>query len=199
MSALFSRIADLHQSGHARDDLKLHNESRLIGVADKEFRPAAVLAAITERDRPGLLLIHRPSHMRAHPGQIALPGGKLDAGEDAVTAALREANEELGIATENVRVIGTSDTYRTWTGFEITPVLATIPPDLELIPNPNEVAQWFETPLDFVLNPANQVEVPIDFQGAVHYTWQIEWEEHRIWGVTAALLVNLSHRLGYHG
>ncbi|MEO5599204.1 MAG: coenzyme A pyrophosphatase, partial [Novosphingobium sp.] len=74
MSALFTRLAELHQIGHARDDLQLHGETRFADANALEFRPAAVLAAITEREKPGLLLIHRPSNMRAHPGQIALPG-----------------------------------------------------------------------------------------------------------------------------
>ncbi len=199
MSALFTRLAELHTTGHARDDLDMLVESRITPDTSKEFRAAAVLAAVTERESPGLLLIHRPSHMRAHPGQIALPGGKLDPGEDAVQAALREANEELGIDPDDVRVVGASDSYRTWSGFDITPVIAMIPPNLELNPNPNEVAQWFETPLDYVLDPANQQEIPMEFQGKSYLTWQINWQEHRIWGVTASLLVNLSRRLGYHG
>ncbi len=198
MSALFSRLAELHEHGHARSDLALHRETR-INEETIQFRPAAVLAAMTERDRPGFLLIHRPSNMRAHPGQIAFPGGQIDPGEDAVQAALREAQEELGILSAQVRVIGTSDPYRTGSGFEITPVLAMIPPDLELNPNPLEVAQWFEAPADFLLDPANQQEVPVEFKGIMHMTWAIEWQEHRIWGITAALLVNLSRRLGYHG
>ena len=199
MSALFARLSEMHRQGHARSDLVLHQESRFPPEGFGAIRPAAVLAAITERDQPGVLLIHRPDDMRAHPGQIAFPGGKIDPGEDAVQAALREAHEELGIASHHVRVIGTSDLYHTNSGFEITPVLAMIPPDLPIMPNPMEVAQWFEAPLAFVLDPANQLEVPVEWQGATHMTWAIEWQHHRIWGVTAALLVNLSRRLGWHG
>jgi len=198
MSALFSRLSELHEIGHARDDLRLISDPRVTPENLPQLRPAAVLAAITERAEPGILMIHRPSNMRAHPGQIALPGGKLDPGETPIQAALREANEELGILEHHVRVIGTSDMFNTGSGFEITPVLAMVPADMELNPNPSEVAQWFEAPLDFVLNPANQIEVPIEHQGHTHKTWQIQWQEHRIWGVTASVLVNLSRRLGYH-
>ena len=151
MKALIARVTQLYDAGHsAAID---HRDERQFAAAD--LRPAAVLAAITARERPGFLLIHRPSNMRAHPGQVAFPGGKIDPGEDAVEAALREANEELGIDPADVTVIGASDTYRTGSGYAITPVIAVIPPDLALQPNPAEVAQWFEAPVDFVFDAAN--------------------------------------------
>ncbi|MDE2403294.1 MAG: CoA pyrophosphatase [Sphingomonadales bacterium] len=196
MSALFTRLAERHASGHARNDITLHADTRIPSEAD-DFRPAAVLAAITERARPGVLLIHRPSNMRAHPGQIALPGGKIDADETPVDAALREAHEELGIPPDAVRIVGSSDLYRTGSGFEITPVIGMIPPDLALDPNPHEVAQWFEAPLDHVLDPRNQQRMEVEHEGAIHHTWRIEWHGHEIWGVTAGLLVNLSRRLDW--
>lgn len=198
MSALFNRLSDLYAAGHARDDLALHRDHRRAkpGV---ELRPAAVLVAMTERERPGFLLIHRPSNMRAHPGQVAFPGGKIDPGENPVEAALREAHEELGIRPEDVRIIGESDVYRTITGFEITPVLAMVPPDLPLEPNPAEVAQWFEAPADFVLDPGNHREVLIQHDGNPASYWEIMWNEHRIWGVTAGLIVNLAMRIAWPG
>jgi len=198
MSALFSRLAERHEAGHARNDLVLHHDTRIPSDAEG-FRPAAVLVAVTERERPGVLLIHRPSNMRAHPGQIALPGGKIDPGESPVAAALREAHEELGIHSDLVRVVGTSDAYFTGSGFEITPVIGMIPPDLELDPNPHEVAQWFEAPLDFVLDPANQQQIEVEHEGEIHHSWLIRWQDHEIWGVTAGVLVNLSRRLAWHG
>lgn len=197
MSELFTRLADLHQAGHARDDIAIHSDGRRFSISD--FRPAAVLAAVTERPRPGLLMIHRPTNMRAHPGQVALPGGKLDPGETPVEAALREAHEELGINPEVVRIVGEGDLYQTGSGFEITPVIGVVPADIELNPNPAEVAQWFEAPLDFVLDPANHREREREWNGTMVTYWEILWEEHRIWGVTAGLLVNLSRRLGRHG
>lgn len=193
MSELVARLRSLHEAGHAqeRDDL-LSDERH-----DGSFRPAAVLAAITQRERPGFLLIHRPSNMRSHPGQVAFPGGKIDPGETPVEAALREAWEELGIHECDVTVIGTSDRYRTGTGYEVTPVIAVVPPDLELKPNPTEVARWFEAPVDFVFDRQNQVEQSAFWQGAERRYIEIMWQEHRIWGVTAAIIHNLSRRIAW--
>jgi len=199
MKALRERLAERHEAGHALDAaaLGLHRDTRL-AFQNLEYRPAAVLAAVTDRDDPGVLLTHRPTTMRAHAGEIAFPGGKLDPGETPVEAALREAWEELGIDMDKVHVIGTSDHYFTGSGFEITPVIGMVPPDIELNPNPSEVAQWFEAPLDFVLDPANHQQHMIEFEGAMHPYWEINWEGHAIWGVTAGILVNLSRRLRWH-
>lgn len=193
MSELVARLRRLHADGHAEAMDNLLSDERHDGA----FRPAAVLAAITERERPGFLLIHRPSNMRSHPGQIAFPGGKIDPGETPVEAALREAWEELGIHERDVTVIGTSDTYRTGTGYEVTPVIAVVPADLELNPSPTEVAQWFEAPVDFVFNQSNQVEQSAFWQGAERRYIEIMWQQHRIWGVTAAIIHNLSRRIAW--
>jgi 8-oxo-dGTP pyrophosphatase MutT (NUDIX family) len=198
MSALFDQISQLYDAGHSGDIPVLFSDQRLGGV--ETFTPAAVLVAITERgDNPGVLLLHRPTTMRSHPGQIAFPGGKMDFGETPVEAALREAHEELGIDPAAVRVIGTSDSYKTHSGFEITPVLGLISPDIEITPNPEEVAEWFEAPLGHVLDPENHVGQWVEWEGAMRAYYQIDWQQHQIWGVTAALLVNLSRRLKWHG
>jgi 8-oxo-dGTP pyrophosphatase MutT (NUDIX family) len=194
MSVLVERLRRLHAEGHATPIDGLHQDHRDLPAT---LRPAAVLAAITERDRPGFLMIHRPSNMRSHPGQVAFPGGKIDPGEDAVEAALREANEELGIDPADVTVIGASDEYRTGTGYAVTPVIAVVPPDLELRPNPTEVAKWFEAPVDFVFDAANQVQQSAFWQGAERRYIEIMWEEHRIWGVTAAIIANLAKRIAW--
>lgn len=197
MSDLATRLAEHYRTGHAAPPPDLFGDQRLAGVTT--FRAAAVLVAITERERPGVLLIHRPSDMRAHPGEVAFPGGKTDPGETPTEAALREASEELGIAPDQVRVIGESDLYRTHSGFAITPVLATVPADIAIIPNLTEVAQWFEPPLDFVLDPSNQRREQVAWDGAMRSYYQIDWQGHRIWGVTAGLIVNLSRRLRWRG
>jgi 8-oxo-dGTP pyrophosphatase MutT (NUDIX family) len=165
--------------------------------APPELRPAAVLIAVTDRTEPGVLLIHRPEGLRSHPGQVAFPGGKLDQGEDAITAALREADEELGLTPSKVRLIGASDPFVTGTGYDVTPVLGLVPPDLPLHPNPAEVASWFEAPLGFLLDPGNHVTRQGEWRGAVRSYLEIEWQGHRIWGVTAAIIANLSRRLAW--
>jgi 8-oxo-dGTP pyrophosphatase MutT (NUDIX family) len=194
MSALVERLRALHAEGHAAELTGLHSDERFAG---SELRPAAILAAVTNRERPGFLLIHRPSNMRSHPGQVAFPGGKIDPGEDAVEAALREANEELGIRSEDVTVIGASDVYKTGTGYAVTPVLAVVPPDLVLQPNPTEVAAWFEAPVDFVFDRANHVEQRAYWQEQERRYIEIMWQEHRIWGVTAAIIANLARRIAW--
>ena len=157
--------------------------------------PAAVLMAVTDRPEPGLILTIRREHLRTHAGQIAFPGGRLDPGEDALAAALREAQEELLLDPGVVDPVGQIDQYRTVTGFVVTPVLGVVPPDLPLEPHEHEVADWFEAPLGFVLDPRNQHERSALFQQRMRHYYEINWKEHRIWGVTAAIIVNLSRRL----
>jgi 8-oxo-dGTP pyrophosphatase MutT (NUDIX family) len=200
MSALFAAVSRRFEVGHAAAPPALWTDPRVDEI--ESFKPAAVLIAITERERPGMLLLHRPSTMRAHPGQIAFPGGRIDPGETAVEAALREAHEELGIRPQDVRVIGTSDLYRTGSGYEITPVIGLIPPDITIVPNPAEVAQWFEAPVGFVLDRANQRTRSVQYEGRAHsfveIVWNAEGQDHVIWGVTGAILHNLGGRLNWH-
>lgn len=197
MSDLHRRLSRLHAEGQALAEPRLWIDPRIHQIP--EFKPAAVLVAFTEREEPGILFLHRPSHMRAHPGQIAFPGGRRDPGEGPVEAALREAEEELGLDPALIQVVGTSDLYRTGSGYEITPVLATVPADIAVTPNPTEVASWFEAPASFVLDPANQHEHEIDHEGARHRFVEVLWQGHSIWGVTGAILSNLAQRLAWHG
>lgn len=157
---------------------------------------AAVLVAITDRTEPGLILTRRPETMRKHPGQVAFPGGRRDDGDaDLVSAALREAQEEIALDPAHVTLVGMADPYRTITGFEVTPVLGVIPPDLPLHPNEEEVAAIFEVPLGFVFDPANHVRRAVDWHGETRHYYEMHWGGFRIWGATAAMLVNLSRRL----
>jgi 8-oxo-dGTP pyrophosphatase MutT (NUDIX family) len=157
--------------------------------------PAAVLIAITERDEPGVILTVRREHLRTHAGQVAFPGGRIDPGEDAVTAAMREANEEILLDPQEVEIIGPVDKYRTVTGYVVTPVIGVVPPDLPLEPHEHEVADWFEVPLGFILDRANQQRRSALFQGRERHYYEIMWRDRRIWGATAAMIVNLSRRL----
>ncbi|RMB53778.1 NUDIX domain-containing protein [Sphingomonas sp. PP-CE-3A-406] len=157
--------------------------------------PAAVLIAVTDRADPGVILTQRTDTMSRHPGQIAFPGGRIDPGEDVVTAALREADEEIALPRDEVRVIGEADSYRTVTGFQVTPVIGIIPPDLVFTPSEAEVASVFEVPLAFLLDEANHVEATLEWQGHDRHYYEIMWNERRIWGATAAMIVNLARRL----
>ena len=193
-SALFDRLRRQFDEGHGVALAGLRCDAPF---APPEVRPAAVLIAVTDMAEPGVLLTQRPEGLRAHPGQIAFPGGKLDHGEDAIAAALREAHEELGINPCDVTVIGASDRYVTATGYDVTPVLALVPPDLPLVPNPHEVAGWFEAPLAYLLDPANHVHRTGEWRGRARDFLEIDWQGQRIWGVTAAIIANLSRRLAW--
>lgn len=157
--------------------------------------PAAVMVAVTDRPEPGVILTVRREHMRTHAGQVAFPGGRIDPGEDAIAAALREAWEEIGLDQSTAEVVAEIDPYRTITGFLVTPVLAVVPPDQQLSPHEHEVADWFEAPLHFVLDPANQQLKSALFQGRERHYYEIVWNDRRIWGATAAMIINLSRRL----
>ena len=195
MSDLFDRLLRLFEMGHARDVPDLMSDARF---ADAErTADAAVLIAVTDRSggQPGVILTQRPTTMRDHPGQVAFPGGKLEPGEDAVTAALREAQEELALDPEAVRLIGTTDRYKTGTGFDITPVLGVISPDLPLRADPREVESWFEAPLSLVMDADNWTRNEVFWKGAMRPYLELDYQGYRIWGVTAAICYNLSQRL----
>ncbi len=184
------------QQGHARSLPIVHEDGRIPVLP--RFAPAAVLVAITDRPSPGVILTRRASHMRKHAGQVAFPGGRVDPQDsDEVAAALREAQEEINLPPDAVEIIGTSDHYRTFTGFEILPVLGVVAPDLPLRVHEAEVEALFEVPLDFLLSPANRLRKDVEFSGKPHHYYEIFWEGFRIWGITAAIIANLSKRLGY--
>lgn len=193
MSTLFDRLAHLFERGH-RDPLDdLLTDARFAEAGNTA--DAAVLIAVTDRPDPGVILTRRPAGMRSHPGQVAFPGGKIDPGEDAVAAALREAWEELALDPAQVSVIGTTDRYQTGTGFDVTPVLAVIPPDLPLVPNPGEVESWFEAPLRILLEREHWSEHEVFWRGSMRTYLEYDWQGFRIWGVTAAIIANLARRV----
>lgn len=160
-----------------------------------DLTPAAVLVAVTDRAQPGVILTQRTETLRRHAGQVAFPGGRIDPGEDAVAAALREAEEEIALPRGLVEVVGPADRYVTVTGFEVTPVIGVVPPDLPLVPAAAEVADWFEVPLGHLLDPVNHRDQEVDWQGQRRRYYEIPWQDRRIWGATAAMIVNLAHRL----
>lgn len=158
--------------------------------------PAAVLIAVTDRPSPGVILTQRTETLRRHPGQVAFPGGRIDPGDEGpIGAALREAQEEIALPPSVVDVVGIADSYRTVTNYLVTPVIGVVPPDLRLTPSEAEVASVFEVPLAFVLDTANQHEQVAQYQGRERHYYEILWQDRRIWGATAAMLVNLSRRL----
>jgi 8-oxo-dGTP pyrophosphatase MutT (NUDIX family) len=157
--------------------------------------PAAVLIAVTRAERPEVILTVRREGLRTHGGQVAFPGGRIDPGEDALAAALREANEELGLEPAGVEVLGTLAPYRTVTDYLVTPVIGLIDPDPALAPHEPEVADWFAAPLDYLLDPANQQRRTTLFRGRDRHYVEINWNGRRIWGATAAMIVNLTARL----
>ena len=169
----------------------LEQEELALGIT-----PAAVLVAVVDRPSPTIILTVRPETMRQHPGQVSFPGGRIDPGDDGpIAAALREAEEEIGLPPSAVEVIGIADIYRTVTGFEVTPVVGVVPPGLPITPHPGEVADVFEAPLDFLLDPANQLQREAMFRGKMRSYYEIPYQGRQIWGATAAMIVNLSRRL----
>lgn len=194
--ALRDEIARILQEGHAREHPDI-----ILGASPDEtpgghHLPSAVLIAITDRVDPGLILTQRSVHLRKHPGQVAFPGGRVDPDDaDVVAAALREAEEEIGLPPALVDVIGTTDSFTTHTGYSIVPVVAVIPPDLDFVAEPREVDAIFEIPLAYALDPSRRNLLFTEFEGRMRDYHEILWKDRRIWGVTAAMLVNLSHRI----
>ena len=168
-----------------------------------ELRPAggltaaAVLVPLIERtDGIKVLLTLRTPHLHAHAGQISFPGGRVDEIDaDPTAAALREAEEEVGIPRDRVAVIGRLDTYWTRTGFEIVPVVGFIDPTVTFRPDPFEVAEIFEAPLDFLADEANHERRSREFQGRLRHFYAMLWDRYTIWGATAGMLVNLAELL----
>ena len=165
-------------------------------LPDIRYTDAAVLVAVTDRAEPGVILTLRQPHLRKHAGQIAFPGGKVDPGDaDATAAALREAQEEIGLDPALVQVIGAFDLFRASSGFEIVPLLGVIPADAPLVPHEAEVADVFEVPLAFLLDTRNHTQGALEYKERIRTYYELNWGERRIWGVTAGIVVNIARRL----
>jgi 8-oxo-dGTP pyrophosphatase MutT (NUDIX family) len=143
-----------------------------------------------------MLLTQRTAHLRDHAGQVSFPGGRSEAGDASPEAtALREAEEEVGIAACQVEILGRLPEYRTGTGFVITPVVGLVTPPLNLKLDDFEVAEVFEPPLEFLLDSANHQRQSIEVRGSRHEYWAMPWQGYFIWGATAGMLVTLHHFL----
>ncbi|MGL4242816.1 MAG: CoA pyrophosphatase [Beijerinckiaceae bacterium] len=159
-------------------------------------KPAAVLIPVLARPEGAtVLLTQRSSGLRQHSGQIAFPGGKIDADENALGAALREAEEEIGLPADQVEPLGYLGPYFSTTGFRITPVVALVRPDAPLALNPIEVEATFETPLAFLMDAANHQTHQREWQGRMRSYFAMPFGEHYIWGVTAGIIRMLWLRL----
>lgn len=159
----------------------------------EEVRPAAVLVPVVDRPSgPTVLFTKRSEQLPVHPGQISFPGGRAEERDpDAVATALRETEEEVGLAPERVEVIGRLDTYRTRTGFEITPVVGVLHPPFEVRPDPIEVAEVFEVPLHFFLDRNNHERHSRQWRNETRIFYAMPYLDYYIWGATAGMLVNL--------
>ncbi len=165
-------------------------------AAVRPIRPAAVLIPVVDRDEPMVLLTQRTAHLPQHAGQIAFPGGKIDpADASPLAAALREADEEVGLHADAVDPIGYLDVYMTTLGYRIVPVVARVQPGFTLTLNPGEVDDVFEVPLSFMMEAANHQRHSREWQGLMRTYYAIPFGDRYIWGVTAGIFRNLYERV----
>ncbi len=163
----------------------------------RPLRPAAVLVPlIAHPEGATVLMTRRTEHLAHHAGQISFPGGRAEAGDiDPIDTALREAEEEVGLDRHRVEILGRLERYQTITGFLVTPVVGMLAPPVRPNPDPHEVAEIFEVPLSFVLDPRNHQRHALWIRGRCRYYYVLPYGEYRIWGATAAMLVSLARTL----
>lgn len=206
MSFAFESLERLSKALHAPDAPPSGPGWNLVDLIDAlpggvdALRPAAVLIALTERAGDlQVLLTRRTEALRHHAGQISFPGGRIESSDaNPLAAALREADEEVGLPPDLVTPLGFLDPFVTITGFHVFPLVALI--DAAFVPriDPNEVAEAFEVPLSFLLDANNVKHSEIEFQGRARRLSEFHHSGHRIWGATAAMLVNFRQRLEAH-
>ncbi len=185
----------LAAEGPPSSDYDLNPDTQL--SPERTLRNAAVLIPVIERPaKASVILTKRSSALKHHPGQIALPGGKVDdADHGAVDAALREACEEIGLERRHADVLGALPPHETVTGFQVTPVLALVAPEFEARPEPGEVAEVFEVPLEHVMNPARFLIESRRWRGERRFYFVVPWGPYYIWGATARILRALADRM----
>ncbi len=167
-------------------------------AAPSRLRPAAVLVPLVDRaDGLTVLLTRRTDHLHHHPGQVSFPGGRVEEGDtDAEMTALRETHEEIGLHPRRIELLGSLSEYHTGTGFRVTPVVGLVQPPFDLTPDTFEVAEIFEVPLGFLIDPANRRQERLLIDGRERTYYAMPWRQHHIWGATAGMLVMLSRFLG---
>jgi 8-oxo-dGTP pyrophosphatase MutT (NUDIX family) len=174
-------------------DDEMNSKAQMI-PADIVPKPAAVLVGVMENSGPSLLLTQRHSNLANHAGQIAFPGGRLDAGETPLQAALREAEEETGLDRRFVEPLGYLDGYLTVTGYFVVPVVARILPGFAFTPQVDEVDDIFDVPLPFLLDEKNRETQTREWKGMTRRYYVYPYEQRYIWGATAGIIKNLSDR-----
>lgn len=199
---LDDEIARLRRAARPLSDVPVApgwNLAELKDVIDPKLprRSAAVLVPFVRRDDAlSMLFTRRTAHLRTHAGQISFPGGAIETADaDAVAAALRETFEETGIEPERVEAFGFLDGFETVSGYFVTPVTGFVRGDYRLRPDPEEVDEVFEVPLDFILAPNRLRQLDFEWQGRMRTTYEFEWDGRRVWGATASIIRNLVKRL----
>ena len=187
------QLRDQRVDGDLNDDLSQADTEEMT----KDLRLAAVLVPLVEHaDEPSILLTRRADHLEKHSGQVAFPGGKVEDSDDSpIAAALREAEEEIGLDPSHVEIAGVLDTYQTGTGFLILPVVGFVRPGFTLTPDENEVADVFEVPAHIALSEANWKTDSGEWKGRMWNFYSMDYQGYNIWGATAGMLMHMSRRI----